>query len=192
MNELLSNVTPSAATQIRMDHSHVANTAQNYAQELAPSAKRALFETIAISLEIHAQLEEEIFYPAMRAIEPGMIEKNVPEHDEMRELIAALRRMDASHPDYDGTFHSLMRAVMHHVADEETMLLPEAERILGDAVNRLGAEMATRRMQLVATRAPEIASATLYILPSTLVLGGAGAMLAGMHALRFAMRRFSP
>ena len=191
MNPLLSAVTPSATTQIRMDHSHVLNTAQNYAEDLDPSAKRALFESIAISLEIHAQLEEEIFYPAMMALEPGKVEKNVPEHDEMRELIATLRRLDPGHPDYNGAFHMLMRSVMHHVADEETMLLPEAERILGDQVNRLGADMATRRMELVTSRAGEIAAATLYILPSTLVLGGAGAMLAGMHALRFAMRRFS-
>ena len=190
MNAIFSAFAPSAATQIRMDHAHVLTTAHHYAGDLPPSAKRALFNAIAIALEIHAQLEEELFYPAVAIVEPGKVGNNVPEHDAMRELIATLRGMSASHPDYDGTFHTLMRTVMRHVADEETLLLPEAERSLGRELDRIGAEMAMRRMQLVTARGGEIAAATLYLLPSSLLLGGAGAMLAGMHAVRYAMRRF--
>ena len=189
MNPLLRAFAPSATTQIRMDHSHVLNTAQHYAPDLPPQAKRALVDIISIALEIHAQLEEELFYPAVSAIEPRAVEKNYPEHDEVRDFIATLRRIGPVAEDYDGTFHALMRAVMRHVADEETMILPEAERVLGDEVERIGAEMAIRRMQLVMARGGEIASATLYLLPSSLLLGGAGAMLAGMHAIRYAMRR---
>lgn len=189
MNALLSAFAPSATTQIHMDHSYVLNTAQHYATDLAPQAKRALVELISIALEIHTQLEEELFYPVMSEIEPGKVANDIPEHDEMRDLIEALRSMGPTAEDYDGTFHALMRGVMRHIADEETMLLPEAERILGNELDRVGAQMALRRMELMMARGGEIAAATLYLLPSSLLLGGAGAMIAGMHAVRYAMRR---
>lgn len=45
-----------------------------------------------------------------------------------------------------------MNNVMHHVADEEALLLPTAERVLADRLGELGAEMTKRRVQLVAAR----------------------------------------
>ena len=48
---------------------------------------------------------------------------------------------------YDETVMELMRDVLHHVADEETMLLPDAERRLGDQLNELGAQMTKRRLK---------------------------------------------
>jgi hypothetical protein len=192
MNPLLAPFAPSATTQIRMDHAHALGTAQHYASDLPAQAKRALVEIVSIALTIHARLEEELFYPAILALEPALVDRSVPEHDEMRDLIAALHRMEPTAEDYDGTFHALARTVMRHVADEETMLLPAAERVLGDeTLSRIGARMVERRIALVAAHAPELAAATLYLLPSSLLLGGAGVMLAGMHALRYAMRRFS-
>ena len=49
--------------------------------------KQALANTICLALEIHAQLEEEIFYPAMRELAPEgiLVGKSVPEHDEIRQ-----------------------------------------------------------------------------------------------------------
>ena len=75
----------------------------------------------ACALEIHAQLEEEIFYPALRAIaDTEFVEKSVPEHDQMRRLITQLRNLEPADASYDETFFELMNIVMHHVADEET------------------------------------------------------------------------
>ena len=48
----------------------------------------------------------------------------VDDPDEMRTLMARLRQMIASDPMFDDTFFELMRLVMHHVADEEAVLLP--------------------------------------------------------------------
>jgi hypothetical protein len=56
-----------------------------------------------------------------------------PEHDEMRRLIAQLRRTSGADPRHDDLVMELMRDVIHHVADEETRLLPDAENILGKA-----------------------------------------------------------
>lgn len=52
---------------------------------------------------------------------------------------------------------ALMRDVIHHVADEETVVLPAAERDLADELGDLGVAMTKRRMQLVGPRVGEIA-----------------------------------
>ena len=75
----------------------------------------------------------------------------------MRRLIGLLRQMEPEARDYDDTVAELMRDVMHHVADEETLVIPEAERLLADELGELGMRMTKRRLQLVGPRSGEIA-----------------------------------
>ena len=107
----------------------------------------------------------------------------------MRELIAKLRSMEPTDADFDTTFMTLMRTVIHHVADEETILLPAAERLLADRLNEMGAEMTKRRLELAAPRTGEILSNTVRAMPASTMLVGAGALLAGGYLLRHAFRR---
>jgi len=184
MNEMMSRVTPSATTMIRMDHTHVVATFHKYRLDATPDKKRAIGETICLALEIHGRLEEEIFYPAMRSVDPELVNKSVPEHNEMRRLIAQLRQTRPHDPAFDMTMMELMRDVMRHVADEETMLLPDAERSLGDRrLAELGADMTRRRFELAAPRAGEIAVNTVRSFPgATLAFSGMfvlGAFLIG-------------
>ncbi|MNL40909.1 hypothetical protein D3C87_1632880 [compost metagenome] len=74
----------------------------------------------------------------------------------MRRLIGKLRHMEPDDPGYDPTVADLMRDVMHHVADEETRVLPEAERLLADQLGELGMQMTKRRLQLMGPRSGEI------------------------------------
>src|SRR3954468_4194177 len=141
MQAVLTRLSPDATTMIRMDHTHVLATFHKYRVDASPDKKRVLADTICLALEIHAQLEEEIFYPAMRSVDPDLVDKSVPEHNEMKRLIAQLRASDESTQDFDRTIMELMRDVIRHVADEETMLLPDAERVLRDRLPELGAEM---------------------------------------------------
>jgi hypothetical protein len=179
MNELLSRISPSITNMIRMDHTHVLTTFHQYQADTSPRIKKGLADTICVALEIHAQLEEEIFYPALRAIaDTDAVSKSVPEHDQMRRLITQLRNLEPGHASYDETFFELMNNVMHHVADEETLLLPTAERVLADRLGELGAEMTKRRLQLAGPRTGEIAgSMARSVGPRSLMLG-AGALLA--------------
>jgi hemerythrin superfamily protein len=183
MKSIHSRLSPTITNMIRMDHTSVLETFHQYEIDTAPRAKKALVDTACIALEIHAQLEEEIFYPAMRAVavDNPVIDKSVPEHNEMRRLIAQLRAMEPDNPSYDQTFMQLMRDVMHHVADEETTLLPDAERLLAPRLSELGAEMTRRRLQLAAPRAGEIALNTMRGMPATSMLMAAGAVLAGTY-----------
>ena len=94
----------------------------------------------------------------------------------MRRLVARLREMEPTDTDYDATVMELMRDVLHHVADEETVLLPDAERSLADQLEELGAAMTRRRLELVAPKTLEIAWNTARALPASNVLMGAGAI----------------
>jgi hemerythrin superfamily protein len=177
MNSLKAFV-PTVTNMIRADHTHVLATFHQYEIDTSPGTKKALVNTICLALEIHAQLEEEIFYPAMREIarDAALVGKSVPEHDEMRRLVAELRSMEPTDTDYDQTVMELMRDVLHHVADEETILLPDAERSLADRLEELEAAMTKRRLELVAPKSMEIAWNTMRALPASNVLMGAGAL----------------
>jgi hemerythrin superfamily protein len=191
MNSLASVLSPSITTMIRMDHAHVLSIFHQYTIGASPSAKQALVRTACLGLEIHAQLEEEIFYPAMQNAVPdsSVSIKNVPEHDEMRGLIAELRRMDPGDAAYDQIFMELMREVIHHVADEETTLLPEAERIMPERLSELGAEMTKRRLELVAPHAGELAINSLQAASASTMLLAAGAVMAGSYLVKRAFSR---
>jgi len=183
MTEILSKISPNATNVIRMDHTHVLAVFHQYKATTSPSRKKALVNTACTALEIHAELEEEIFYPALRAVtENETIRKSVPEHDEMRRLIAALRGMEPEDPAYDDTFMALMRDVIHHVADEETVLLPDAERMLADRLDELGAAMTRRRMQLLGPRVPDVAVNLARALPGV-TMALAGVLLLGAWAV---------
>jgi hemerythrin superfamily protein len=191
MNSVINRITPSATNMIRMDHTSVMASFHQYTPDSRPQTRKALAGTICLALEIHAQLEEEIFYPALRGVvsDSTVLDKSVPEHNEMKRLIERLRGLEPSDPAFDSTLMELMRDVMHHVADEETVLLPEAERMLGEErLAELGAEMTKRRLQLMAPRAGEMAMNTMRALPTSTVLMAAGVVLAGTYFARRAMR----
>lgn len=158
MTSLVSAMMPSATNMIRLDHTHVLSTFHQFKPDAPARVKKGLVNTICTSLEVHAQLEEEIFYPAVREVcDDERIRESMAEHNEMKRLIRLLRQMEPEAIDYDETVMALMRDVIHHVADEETIVIPAAEKKLRDELGDLGARMTKRRLQLVAPRTGEIA-----------------------------------
>jgi hemerythrin superfamily protein len=184
MNQLLSQLSPTVTNMIRMDHTHVLTTFHQFEADSSPRVKKGLVDSVCVALEIHTQLEEEIFYPALRKVaDTEAVKKSVPEHDEVRRLIAQLRKLEPGDTAYDESFHHLMNSVIHHVADEETLLLPAAERMLADQLHELGARMSTRRLQLAAPRGGEIAGSMARSLGTGTLVAGAGALLAFSYML---------
>ena len=157
MMALLNKLAPSATDMIRADHTRVLAAFHRYDVSGTPALKQAIVSTICLALEVHAQIEEEIFYPAMRAIDPGVI--------------------------------ALMRNVMHHVADEETTLLMDADKRLADRIGALGAQMTQRRLQLMRPHVGEMALNSVRAMPKNMVLLGAGALAAAAGLFIFARRR---
>ncbi|HEX2547729.1 MAG TPA: hemerythrin domain-containing protein [Ramlibacter sp.] len=184
MSSLLSQLSPSITNMIRLDHTHVLTAFHQYEVGSSERLKKGLVDNVCLAIEIHAQLEEEIFYPAMRVVvDNEYVRKSPPEHDEMRGLISRLRNMPVSDPAFDDTFFELMRHVMHHVADEETILLPAAERLIPDQLSELGAQMTRRRLEITAPRAPELASSIARSMSAGTLAGIGSAVMAGAYLL---------
>lgn len=184
MSSLLSQLSPSITNLIRLDHTHVLSAFHQYDIGASARRKKGLVDNVCLAIEIHAQLEEEIFYPALRVVSDSeALRKSTPEHDEMRGLISRLRNMPVGDAIYDETFFSLMRHVMHHVADEETQLLPAAERLLADQLSDLGAQMTKRRLELAAPRTPELASSLARSMSPGGLVAAASATLGAAYLL---------
>ena len=186
MSAALDNITPDITRMIRLDHAHVLAAFRRYRSRLSPLRKRALVENVCLALEVHTQLEEEIFYPAMRQIAAAAetLDKSVPEHEEARSLIRTMRGMEPFDPAYDETFRKLIRAVLHHVADEETVLLPLAEELMPDELGHLGRLMTARRIELLRPHAAQAASTTMRTFPIGTAAAAAGVLAAGWMLIR--------
>ena len=67
----LAKLSPGITSMIRVDHTHLVSTFHGYrTADIAPWRKQAIADVVRLALEIHATLEEEIFYPALRAAAP--------------------------------------------------------------------------------------------------------------------------
>lgn len=186
MSDALDSMTPDITRMIRLDHAHVLAAFRRYRSRMPEARKKALVENVCLGLEVHAQLEEEIFYPAMRRIAAAgeILDKSVPEHEEMRTLIRSLRGMYPLDTAYDDTFKKLIRAVLHHVADEETVLLPLAEELMPDELGHLGRLMTQRRIELLRPHAAEAAATTIRTFPIGAAAAAAGLLAAGWLLVR--------
>jgi hemerythrin superfamily protein len=144
----------SITSMIRLDHAHVIALFHRYRPVRSAMRKRAIVRTVCDALEVHATLEEEIFYPSLRQVitastDDDVLSKSAPEHNEMRGLIADLNSRSSVDDRYDDAFMALMRTVLKHVADEETVLLPTAERLIPERLTALGVDMTRRRGELL-------------------------------------------
>lgn len=176
-----------ATKMIRDDHAAVMAQFHKITPDMADSALKARARAICAALEIHAQLEEELFYPALRmaGVQSAALDKSQPEHDSMRQLIAQVRAEEhgAAQSTCDA-LNALINAVMHHVADEETQLLPAAERLLGsERLAELGAQMRERRMALMAPRAAELGSDMALAAPGKTAAMTLAALVGGVMLL---------
>lgn len=90
--------------------------------------KRVLAEKICMELTVHAQIEEEIFYPAVRkAIKDElMMNEAQVEHTSAKELIAQIQQMNPSDPMFDAKVTVLGEYIDHHVKEERTEMFPKA------------------------------------------------------------------
>ena len=114
--------------------------------------KKKLADQICLELTVHSQIEEEIFYPAVReALKDGdMIDEAVVEHAAAKDLIAQIREMDPGDDLYDAKVKVLSEQIEHHVGEEESEMFEKARKAKLDLA-ALGEEMAMRKDELMAT-----------------------------------------
>ncbi len=115
-------------------------------------AMRELVEEACHELEVHALLEEQIFYPALREMvsedQAEMLEEAEIEHDSAKQLIAALRELQPGDSKYAATFIVLGEYVKHHIEEEESEIFKQAKKAKLD-LDALGEQLQNRRKQLM-------------------------------------------
>ena len=144
-----------AVAMLKADHAEVHAWFEEYEGlgDRANVTKSKLVKQICQALTIHTQIEEEIFYPAMREAgkdkEEDMVDEAVVEHASAKDLIAQLQEMDPEDDLYDAKVKVLGELVDHHVEEEEEEMFPDARKLKLDMV-ALGEEMQMRRDELAA------------------------------------------
>ncbi len=149
------NTTPPEASGgilalLRADHAHVRALFHAFALfERDEEDERArVIDELCDALVLHAQLEDELFYPALRgAVEDGLLEDAALEHDSTRELVEQLESLFPDDDYFDVTVAVLAEEVERHVAFEETLLFPALARSGADGLE-LGLRLRARRAQL--------------------------------------------
>ena len=153
-----------ATDLLKQDHKTVKGLFRSYkeAKENGDGrAKRRLFLAIDKELSIHAIVEEEIFYPAVRKQDKeqkDMVLEAREEHGIVKTLLSQLRDLGGGDETFDAKMKVLMEAVEHHADEEEDEMFPEAEKLGDDRLRRLGAEIAARKEQLMGQTPDGLAS----------------------------------
>jgi hemerythrin superfamily protein len=142
----------SAIALLTADHKKVKTLFEEYDSVEDASERKTIAEQVFHELEVHTQIEEDIFYPAVAKNGGEEPQKLVVEarkdHEKVKQLIASLRKLKASDEKYDELFQELMENVEDHVKEEEEELFPIAESELGAKVQDLGAKMQKEKRQL--------------------------------------------
>jgi hemerythrin superfamily protein len=106
----------------------------------------ALARQICAALTAHATAEEEVFYPAVRAVldDDDLIDEALAEHDGVRAFVEQIEALDASDERFDALVLMLARVVAAHVSQEERKLFPRVQAA-GLDLQRLGEQIVKRR-----------------------------------------------
>lgn len=109
---------------------------------------------ICRELTVHATIEEEVFYPALRKGVPAaapLLKEAQAEHQEAKALIARIEGLRIAGPEMDDLVAQLAGAVEHHVKEERTQLFPKAKASDKLDLVALGGQLAERQQALQAT-----------------------------------------
>jgi len=139
------------ADHIAVKHLFVEYARQAMAMPDEPGDRQALAERICSELTVHAQIEEEIFYPALREAigAPQLLDEAEEEHAQAKAMIAQLQGMSAPDPAMDDLVSQLARLIEHHVKEERDELFTKARAASGLDLDALGAKLKERQDALM-------------------------------------------
>jgi hemerythrin-like domain-containing protein len=141
-------MTHNPITIIKDDHKRVSELFREY-KKLGESAvvhKREIVDEIIKELTLHAEMEETICYPRFKEIfnKDGekMVEEAIVEHQGVKTIMKDLKTLDPSDLEFDARTRVLIEQVEHHVDEEESRVLPEAEQKMSeDELDAMAHEM---------------------------------------------------
>ena len=149
------STTPDAIKLLTQDHRDVKALFEQYdalvEAEAEDSEKQEVATLICQMLTVHAQIEEEIFYPAAREVldEQDLVDEADVEHASAKDLIAQIEASSPSDDHYDAKVKVLGEYIDHHVKEEEKELFKEVKKAGLDTA-QVGEELLARKEELMA------------------------------------------
>lgn len=140
-----------AIALLKADHRAVEELFEKFEKASGEGRKQSLAEEICLELSVHAQIEEEIFYPACEGkVDEDLLKESYVEHDGAKVLIGEILKGGPSDEYYDAKVKVLQEEIEHHVEEEEKRLeglFAQARKAELD-MDALGQELAARKLEL--------------------------------------------
>jgi hemerythrin superfamily protein len=140
-----------ATALLRADHKAVSLLFEQYESARSSTKKKALVAQICTELTVHAQIEEEIFYPQVKTAlkDDELIPEATVEHATLKDLIAQIEDIEPDGEMYDAKVKVLSEYVKHHVKEEQTQIFPKVKASSLD-LYALGDQLSQRKEELLA------------------------------------------
>ena len=145
-----------ATAMLARDHAYLRRLLEGLAEAAAAgdfARKKALFRALKSCLNVHATLEEEVFYPAVMKLRSAGVREAVREalevHQAVDSIVAEIDQMEPEDRQYDAKLQGLRASVEHHIGEEERAMFTEARNHLtDDRLQALGRQMASLREKM--------------------------------------------
>lgn len=141
-----------AMSLLKKDHEKVKKLFDAFEDAESAAEKKSIVKDVCGELKVHATVEEQLFYPALRKQmedEDGLIDEADEEHHEAKVLVAELELMSGDEENYSAKFEVLSENVRHHIKEEEGELFPKAKKT-GIDFDALGEQMYELKRRLTA------------------------------------------
>ena len=137
---------------LKSDHEKVAGILSSIEEttERAAKGRDELFARLKDELDLHARIEEEIFYPALEDSEEtrDVTLEAYEEHNLVKQLLAELESQPKDTEEWTAKFTVLKENVEHHVEEEEGEMFPKARKVLSEEeIETLGDRLQAAKKQ---------------------------------------------
>jgi hemerythrin-like domain-containing protein len=141
---------PDAIALLRADHKKVSELFAEYEKARSTDKKGTIVAQICAELGVHAQIEEEIFYPAVKQAlkDKELVPEAAVEHASLKSLIAQVEGVAPDGEMFDAKIKVMSEYVKHHVKEEQDEMFPKAQKTKLD-MDELGAQLAQRKEELL-------------------------------------------
>ncbi|RYY01720.1 MAG: hemerythrin domain-containing protein [Gammaproteobacteria bacterium] len=141
-----------ATALLRADHKEVSNLFDEYEKTKSNAKKKSIVAEVCKALTVHAQIEEEIFYPAVKLAlkDKELIPEATVEHATLKSLISQIEGIEPDGEIYDAKVKVLSEYVKHHVKEEQNEIFPKAKAATKLDLIDLGAKLTQRKEELLA------------------------------------------
>ena len=130
---------------LKKDHQRISDL---FADARTYTDMRRLFSTIKSELELHAHLEETLFYPEYEKHErlKFLVQDAQTQHGLIKELLRELESQEG--PEFENSFQTLMAEVQLHITEEENEIFPQVRSVIdGPDLSHLGAELEMDKLE---------------------------------------------